>query len=175
VAVERRKEGSRPKVRAATAPDLGPINDIYAHYVRETAVTFARDVPSLAERTSWFDRHGPDRRHRVLVAEVDGGIAGWTSSGQLRARSGYETSVETSIYVAPKRTGRGIGTALYAELFRILSREDVHRAYAVMTLPNPASVALHERFGFARAGVFSEQGRKFGRYWDVAWYEKRMR
>ena len=63
---------------------------------------------------------------------------------------------------------------LYERLFAALSSEDVHRAYAVMALPNAASITLHERFGFVRAAIFSEQGRKFGRYWDVAWYERHL-
>jgi phosphinothricin acetyltransferase len=98
----------------------------------------------------------------------------WTSSGPVQERCGYDTSVETSVYVSREFTGGGVGTALYRHLFRVLDREDVHRAYAVMSLPNEPSITLHERFGFVRAGFFSEQGRKFGRYWDVAWYEKRM-
>jgi phosphinothricin acetyltransferase len=65
-----------------------------------------------------------------------------------------------------------VGSALYGELFKILEGEDVHRAYAGITLPNPASVALHRRFGFREIGVFREVGRKLGCYWDVAWYEK---
>ena len=67
---------------------------------------------------------------------------------------------------------RGVGSALYGALLSELEREDVHRAYAGIAMPNPASVRLHERCGFRRAGYFTEQGRKFGRYWDVAWFER---
>jgi phosphinothricin acetyltransferase len=67
---------------------------------------------------------------------------------------------------------RGVGRALYDALFEALETEDVHRAYAGITLPNDASVGLHERFGFRPVGVFDEVGRKFGRYWSVGWYEK---
>lgn len=95
-----------------------------------------------------------------------------------RARSGAarlrHVGRDERVYVSREFIGGGVGTALYRHLFRVLDREDVHRAYAVMSLPNEPSIALHERFGFVRAGFFSEQGRKFGRYWDVAWYEKRM-
>jgi phosphinothricin acetyltransferase len=172
--IDRRRELPDVVVRPAVDTDLPSINDVYGCYVRETAITFALEIPSLEERAAWFDRHSDDGRHRVLVAEVDGAVVGWTSSGPVRARPAYETSVETSVYVSPGYTGRGIGSSLYDRLFRALALEDVHRAYAVMSLPNAASIALHERFGFTRAGFFSEQGRKFGRYWDVAWYEKRM-
>ena len=67
-----------------------------------------------------------------------------------------------------------MGTQLYKSLFAALLGEDIHRAYAGIALPNPASVALHERFGFKKVAHFTEQGRKFGRYWDVAWYEKAL-
>lgn len=85
----------------------------------------------------------------------------------------YGTSVEVSVYLTPDAAGHGIGTRLYDALFTALATEDVHRAYAGIALPNAASVRLHERFGFAHVGTYGEVGRKFGRYWDVAWYEKR--
>jgi len=84
----------------------------------------------------------------------------------------YDTSIETSVYLVPESVGRGAGSRLYEELFKALEGEAVHRAYAGIALPNPASIALHERFGFKRVAHFTEQGRKFERYWDVAWYEK---
>jgi phosphinothricin acetyltransferase len=79
-----------------------------------------------------------------------------------------------SVYLATEVTGHGIGTALYSRLFEELEGEDVHRAHGGIAIPNPASIALHERFGFRRVAYFTEQGRKLGRYWDVAWYEKRL-
>ena len=99
---------------------------------------------------------------------------GYASSSVFRPKAAYETSVETSVYVDPGWTGRGVGSRLYERLFAALEQEDVHRAYAGITLPNSGSVALHERFGFTLVGVFTHAGRKFGRYWDVAWYEKHL-
>jgi phosphinothricin acetyltransferase len=101
-------------------------------------------------------------------------VIGYACSSQFRTKPAYETSVETSIYLAPDAVGRGAGSRLYEYLFKALEDEDVHRAYAGIALPNPASIGLHERFGFKRVGHFTEQGRKFGRYWDVAWYEKSL-
>src|SRR5712691_8542990 len=89
-----------------------------------------------------------------------GEIVGWAASGRYRSRPGYDTSVETSAYVNPEHTGRRVGTELYEELFRTLRRRDAHRAAAGIALPNPASISLHERFGFREVGRFSEQGRK---------------
>jgi phosphinothricin acetyltransferase len=80
--------------------------------------------------------------------------------------------VETSVYVAPELVGRGLGTLLYTELLALLAGEDVHRALAGIALPNDASIALHQRMGFVRVARFSEQGRKFDRYWDVDWFER---
>jgi phosphinothricin acetyltransferase len=80
--------------------------------------------------------------------------------------------VEVTVYLAPHAGGRGIGTLLYTALFEALAEEDVHRAYAGVAQPNEASTRLHERFGFRHVGTYREVGRKFGRYWDVAWYEK---
>jgi phosphinothricin acetyltransferase len=82
--------------------------------------------------------------------------------------------VETTAYITPAAGGRGIGTALYEALLDALGPAGVHRCYAAIALPNPASVALHERFGFSEVGRFSEVGFKLGRYWDVAWFERRM-
>jgi phosphinothricin acetyltransferase len=107
-----------------------------------------------------------------VVAVSDGRVIGYACSSRFRHKAAYETSVETSIYLAPESVGRGAGSRLYEELFETLEGDDVHRAYAGIALPNPASVALHERFGFKRVAHYTEQGRKFGRYWDVAWYER---
>jgi phosphinothricin acetyltransferase len=101
-------------------------------------------------------------------------ILGYATSSPYRAKPAYSTSVEVTIYLAPDAGGRGIGTLLYKALFADLATEDVHRAYAGIAQPNEASTRLHERFGFRPVGTYQEVGRKFGRYWDVAWYEKEL-
>lgn len=161
----------RIRVREADPDDLQRLNEIYDHYVRTSHATFDLEPPDRARRRRWFDdrRSG---RHRIVVADHADGLAGYASSGPHRPRPAYETTVETSVYVQPSWLGRGVGSALYALLFELLDAGDVHRAVAGIAQPNPASVALHERFGFRRVGTFSEQGRKFGRYWDVDWYER---
>jgi phosphinothricin acetyltransferase len=162
----------RVRIEPATAADLGAVNEIYNHYVETTAVTFDVEPKSMAWRREWFASFGDRGRHRLLVARERGVAAGYASSSAYRPREAYGPSVETSVYLAPNHVGRGIGSALYETLLRELEGEDVHRAFAGIALPNPASVRLHERFGFRRAGLFTEQGRKLGRYWDVAWYER---
>ena len=101
-------------------------------------------------------------------------VMGFATSSPFRPRAAYATSVETSVYCDPDRLGSGIGSKLYARLFQDIESEDLHRAYAGISLPNDASVSLHERFGFVKVGEYSEVGRKFGRYWNVAWFEKKL-
>lgn len=161
-------------IRPGQADDLPQVNEIYNHYVRETPITFDIELITMAQRTEWFGHYDVVGRHRLLVATTDDRVHGYATSSPWHQRRAYETSVETSIYLSPDATGRGIGSALYARLFEELAGEDVHRAYGGMTMPNPASIALHERFGFERVAYFTEQGRKFDRYWDVAMYEKAL-
>ncbi|MCL6296892.1 GNAT family N-acetyltransferase [Streptomyces kronopolitis] len=104
-----------------------------------------------------------------------GALLGYATSSPLRPKAAYATSVEVTVYCAPQASGRGVGTLLYKALFEALAHEDVHRAYAGITQgnpPNTASARLHTRFGFRHLGTYTEVGRKFGRYWDVAWYQK---
>jgi phosphinothricin acetyltransferase len=162
------------QVRPGREGDLRALTDIYNHYVRETPVSFDLEPLSLEQRRGWLLRHPEDGAYRLMVAcEQPGGrVLGYATSSPLRPKAAYATSVETSVYCAPEAGGRGVGTLLYKALFEALEGEHVHRAYAGIAQPNEASERLHTRFGFHPIGVFREVGRKFGRYWDVAWYEK---
>jgi phosphinothricin acetyltransferase len=161
------------QIRSAIEDDVRSVNSIYNYYVERSHATFDTSLVSDDARRTWLARHrGP--RYRVLVACVGSDVIGFASSGSYRPRAGYDTTVETSVYVAPERVGHGIGRALYTALFGRLANEDVHRAVAGITQPNDASVALHLAFGFRLVGRFNEQGRKFGRYWDVDWYERAL-
>jgi phosphinothricin acetyltransferase len=163
------------EVRPAVEADLDQLNAIYNHYVRETHFTFDLDPISAEARREWFSHYSVTGRHRLMVAVAGHAVIGYASSSMFRSKAAYLTSVETSVYLAPDAVGRGAGSTLYEALFKALEGEDVHRAYAGIALPNVASVALHERVGFKRVAHFTEQGRKFDRYWDVAWFEKAMR
>ena len=161
-------------IRAGRADDLGAINDIYNHYVRTAVCTFDIEEISMERRREWFGTYSTHGRHRLLVADDDGGVIGYAISSPFMERRAYETSVSASVYCAPGQTGKGVGSALYRVLFDAISGEDIHRAYAGITQPNDASVALHKSFGFEQVAYFTEQGRKFDRYWDVAWFEKEI-
>ena len=159
-------------IRPANSLDLPRLTEIYNYYIISTPVTFDIE-PCLPEnRAAWFSQFSTTGRHRLVVAEENGVIVGYTGTTKFRPKAAYDTTVETTIYCAPGSEGKGIGGRLYAALFEAMAQEDVQRIVAGYTLPNPASAALHKRFGFERVGIFGEVGRKFGRYWDVAWSER---
>lgn len=159
-------------IRPATLADLPGITEIHNYYVENTHITFDVRTFTPEQRVPWFHDHNDGARHRTLVAEENGGIAGYAATGFFRNKEAYETTVEVSVACAPDSKRKGIGSRLYAELFALLEKEDVHRVVAGIAQPNAPSNALHERFGFKKIGAFTEVGRKFGKYWDVLWMEK---
>lgn len=166
--------GTEILIRAAERSDLPRLTEIYNHYVIHTPVTFDVEPWSVERRISWFDQFADTGRYRLLVAEQNGCVAGYAGTTRFRPKAAYDTTVETTIYCAPGATGKGIGAKLYAALFASLAVEDVHRIVAGYVPPNPASAKLHERFGFRPVGMFSENGYKLGRYWDVLWVERSL-
>ena len=164
------------EIRHAVEDDLNAVIDIYNHYVTHTAFTFDTDTFTPSQKHAWFDAYSATGPYRLLVAADGVDIVGYATSSQFKARRAYRTSVETSIYLRPDAGGKGSGSLLYACLLQQLDvDEGLHRAYAGITLPNDASVALHEKLGFRLAGTYREVGYKFDRYWDVAWYERSLR
>jgi phosphinothricin acetyltransferase len=162
-------------IRPATRADLPRINEIYNYYVINTPITFEIEPVTVESRAKWFAEHTAGDRYRMFLAEEADRIVGYACTGPFRDRAAYITSVEATIYLAHDVTTRGIGTALYRVLFDAVKDEDINRLLAGITLPNEASVAIHRKFGFTPVGVFSENGRKFGRYWDVAWMQRPIR
>ncbi|MEV6649251.1 N-acetyltransferase family protein [Streptomyces sp. NPDC051219] len=169
-------ERTEVQVRPGTEADLDALTDIYNHYIRDTSVTFDTTVFTSEQRGPWLRSHPEDGPHRLLVAHKvpSARILGYATSSAFRPKAAYDSSVEVTVYLAPDAGGRGIGTLLYKALFEALADEPVHRAYAAVTVPNEASARLHARFGFREIGQLSEAGWKFGRYWDVRWYEKEL-
>ena len=163
-------------IRAATLDDLDALTEIYNHYIVHSAITFDLHPFTSAERRAWFGDHADSGPHRLLVA-TDGQnkCVAYVSSSRWRAKPAYDTTVEVSVYCHPDARGRGHGTALYEALFAALEAEDVHTVVAGVSLPNAASLSLHEKCGFRPVGVFHSVGRKFGQFWDVAWFERPLR
>jgi phosphinothricin acetyltransferase len=160
------------RIRPAERGDLPRLTEIYNYYVNHTPVTFDVEPYTVEGRQAWFAQFGSSGRYRLLVAELEGTVLGYAGTTRFRPKAAYDTTVETTVYCAPEAAGKGIGSRLYAELFALLKGEDVHRFVAGYALPNAATEVLHRRFGFQVVGVFSENGRKFGKYWDVCWVER---
>jgi phosphinothricin acetyltransferase len=158
-------------IRAATQDDLPRLTEIYNHYVG-TPTTFDTEPFTVEQRAAWFSHYAPAGRHRLLVAEAGGHVLAYTSSSRFHPRAAYDTTVEMTILCAPEAIGFGLGQRLYTEIFEQLRGEDIRLAMAAITLPNDASCAIHERFGFTRVGVLPDVGRKFDQYWDVVWYAR---
>jgi phosphinothricin acetyltransferase len=156
-------------IRACEAHDAAAIADIYNHYVRETVITFeetpvpgdemARRIVDVGARFPW------------VVAEHDGGVVGFAYATEWKTRSAYRFSVETTVYVAESHHGRGIGASLYRALIAALEQRKLHSAVGGIALPNPASVALHEKLGFKKIAHFAEVGWKLGRWVDVGYWQ----
>ncbi len=141
---------------------------IYAPYV-EGPISFEERAPDAAELAVRIGAHGST--HAWLVAERDGEVVGYAYACPHRQRTAYRWSVDVSVYVAPGHVGDGVGRALYRALFERLRAQGFRMAFAGITLPNPASVALHESLGFARVGTMREVGWKAGAWRDVGWWQ----
>jgi phosphinothricin acetyltransferase len=158
------------QIRAATAADADAVAAIYDHYVSGTVVTFEETaVPGavMGERIAAV----VDAGLPWLVAVEHGRVAGYAYASSWNPRSAYRRTVECTAYLAPEATGRGLGTRLYEELFSRLRDLGVHAVIGVIALPNEASIALHEKFGLRRAGLFREVGSKFGSWIDVGYWQ----
>lgn len=158
-------------IRSAQWQDLPALTALYNHYIVTSPCTFDIEPYSVETRAPWFEKFDGER-WQCLVAEEDGAVIGYGCSGEFKSKAAYRTSVEVSIYVDHTAHRRGIARSLYASLFSALKTTGVHRAYAGITLPNEASIALHRAFGFDDVGIYREVGNKFGRYWDVLWMER---
>jgi phosphinothricin acetyltransferase len=163
-------------IRAADLADLPKLTEIHNYYVLHSHITFDVRPFSPEDRFSWFHEHSDGRRYRLLVAESgNGAVVGYATTGRFRSKPAYDTTVEVSIACVPDVTGKGIGAQLYEALFQTIEGEDINLLVAGVAQPNPASNALHRRFGFQPVGTFSGVGRKFGKYWDVTWFERRSK
>jgi phosphinothricin acetyltransferase len=155
-------------IRIATAEDAEGVLSIYAPVVRETAISFETEPPSPAAMRERIER--TLEKYPWLVCEIDGAIPGYAYACRHRERKAYQWSAETALYVGEAWRRRGVGRALYAALMPLLNLQGLRNAYAGITLPNPASVALHEAMGFRPVGVYAFVGYKLGAWHDVGWW-----
>ncbi|MBL8857607.1 MAG: N-acetyltransferase [Planctomycetes bacterium] len=160
-------------VRAAKHEDAASIARIYSHYVLTTVITFEEVAVSEADMAARV-REVQSQGLPWLVAEDAGVVVGFAYAGKWKARTAYRFSVESSVYVAPDRTGDGIGTTLYEPLLAELAELGLHTVIGGIALPNDASIRFHEKLGFVKVAHFTEVGFKFGRWIDVAYWQRRL-
>jgi phosphinothricin acetyltransferase len=134
--------------------------------VTESSISFETEPPTADEMAGRIRA-----AHLWLVAERDGKVVGYAYGGTHRSRAAYNRTVEVSAYVDRAAHGTGLGRLLYTELFGELKRRGFRLLVAGITLPNDASVGLHEALGFERVGVYKNVGFKEGRWWDVGWWQ----
>jgi L-amino acid N-acyltransferase YncA len=159
------------RIRTATPRDAEALASIYNHYVRETIVTFEEEPVSPETFSHRIEDVLASSLPWLVAIEAESAV-GYAYATPWKPRSGYRFSVEVTVYVAHGCAGRGIGSALYGELFSALEARGAHAAIGGIALPNDASIALHEKFGMRKVAHFVEVGFKFGRWIDVGYWER---
>ena len=158
------------RVRDATAQDGEALAGIYNAYIRTSTATFEEDTIDASIMESRIKNTLSDG-YDWLVAEDAGQVIGYAYSSRWMARPAYRFTVEVSVYVAKEAHGKGIGRALYDALFERLRAKDYHTVIGIITLPNPASVRLHESYGMEKVAHYREVGRKFDQWIDVGQWQ----
>ena len=160
-------------LRVAGPQDAQAFSTIYAPYVSDTAITFETEAPDASEFTRRVQTIG---RQYPWLAAVDGDhVLGYAYACEHRSRRAYRWSVDVGIYLDANTHRRGIGRRLYQALFALLVRQGYYNAYGGITIPNEASIGLHESLGFQRVGIYRRVGFKLGAWRDVGWWELMMR
>ncbi len=161
-------------VRAATADDAGALAAIYGHHCLHGFGTFEEAAPTPADMTERLAAV-QGRGLPYLAAEVGGEVAGFAYAGPFRPRAAYRYTVEDSVYIAPERTGQGIGKALLTRIIADCEALGLRQMVAVIgDSENAASIALHRSLGFTHQGVGEAFGHKFGRWVDVVWMQRAL-
>jgi phosphinothricin acetyltransferase len=159
-------------IRVALPEDAEAILTIYAPIVRDTAISFEVEpltpvemrerIVTTLQRLPW------------LVCERQEEVLGYVYASPHRTRAAYQWSVDVSVYIQAKARRTGMGRALYHALFQLLSLQGFYQCFAGITLPNPASVGLHEALGFQPVGVYQSVGYKLGEWHDVGWWQRTL-
>jgi len=154
-------------IRIAQTQDAQDILDIYAPYITDTAITFTSTLPQIQDVQKKMENIKTG--YPYLVCTIDDKVVGFAFADLYKSHDAYQWNTELSVYVDPRFHGRGIATALYTALFQILKTQGFYNFYALITLPNDASIALHRHFGFKELAVHKQDGYKMGAWRDVLW------
>ena len=159
-------------IRLAAATDASEIAAIYAPYVLDSAVSFETEAPNPGQMRARILDGGDLYPWFVAIDDETGRIAGYAYAAAFRTRRAYRFAVETTVYLARDAHGRGLGSALYAALLPLLEAQGFTQAIAAITLPNEASVRLHEKLGFVQAGAYRDVGHKLGAWRSVGLWQR---
>ena len=160
-------------VRYAESHDMSAIAALTNHFIAHTAIHFGTQLVSPPEMEAAWSKSRA--RYPWIVAEVDGSFAGYAKAGVWRDRAAYQWTPEVGIYVELSMHKRGVGTALYRTIIDLLHRQGFHSIVAGITLPNDASIRLHESVGFERTAVIRDAGFKLGRWHNVGFWQLTLR
>ena len=156
-------------IRPARLEDLPELLEIYNDAIQNLTATFDLEPQTLEERKLWFEAH--DENYPLIVAEIDGKVAGYCSLSPYRPKKAYRQTTEISIYLNSSFRGHGIGKQLMTEIIKQAKQLNFHAIIAIITGGNEVSVKLHERFGFQFMGYLKEVGFKFDEWQDVHFYQ----
>lgn len=159
-------------LRIALPADAPAFVKIYDPYVRETAVTFDYETPTVQEFAGRIE--SMLKRYPCVVAETGTDILGYAYASAFKGKAAYDWSAETTIYVARESRRTGIGSALYQALEEWLRLQNICSLCACITYPNLASTAFHQRFGYRQTAHFHSAGFKLGAWHDIIWMEKEL-
>ncbi len=157
-------------IRPVKRQDAQALADIYNHYVKNTVITFEEDCINNNEMIKRIEKI-TNLDLPWLVIEENDVLLGYAYATPWKARSAYRFSVEATVYLTPKEQGKGLGTDLYQALISELKQKSIHSVLGGITLPNPASVALHEKLGMTKVAHFHQVGRKFDQWLDTGYWQ----
>jgi phosphinothricin acetyltransferase len=161
-------------IRPAAPKDAAALTQIYNHYILNTTATFEETPITAKDMAARIERIAAHNLPWFIAEDSAQTITGYAYAAPWKPRSAYRQSAEVTVYTAPNSGGSGLGTALYSALFSDLKTRDIHMVMGGITLPNPASIALHEKFGLTHMGSFKEVGLKFGNRIDVGYWQARI-
>ena len=160
------------EIRNVQVEDAANLVAIYAPYVEKTAITFETQVPTVEDFETRIKK--TMKKFPYLVAIEEGQIVGYAYASTYYARAAYDWTVELSVYVQKEARGKGVGTLLYTALEEELTARGFKNFLACIALPNPASIALHEKRGYEQVAHFKKVGYKFGTWHDIVWLQKSL-
>ena len=165
-------QSEKPTLRLGRESDTAAILGIYAPYIENTPITFETDVPALESFEARL--RGYQEAYPLIVAERNGVLAGYAYAHRCGERAAYAWNAELSVYLNPRFQGAGIGRALCKTLIELLTEQGIRNVFSLITVPNAASIGLHESMGFTYMGTQKQAGYKCGAWHDVAWYQKQI-